>query len=307
MNVLKSVAVIGAGAVGTFYGAKLHQLGCMVQFQSRSSANEKPVRVKIQSIWGDFSCSLNYFAETSQMKQADVILVAAKFVPSFDWDCLRKVLHPKSIIVILQNGINIEEKLRKMYPSNAIVGALAFTCIHRKNSNKIHHIDYGLIKLSGLAKQDQYAAQLVFELFSAAKIQVVQEKNLRKLRWEKLLWNIPFNSLSVVLGNVSTTDMIGSPYSLKLVKELMSETVQIAKSEGISMTRKNITDMIERTRKMQPYKTSMLLDFEAGREMEVEAIIGEPLRIAKRKKVKLNVLPVIYDMLKFKNSLTADN
>jgi 2-dehydropantoate 2-reductase len=122
------------------------------------------------------------------------------------------------------------------------------------------------------------------------------------LRWEKLLWNVPFNGLSVALGGVLTDRLVGEPDSLALVVALMDEVRAIAKADGAPLSKAQAAQMVENTRLMTPYRTSMLIDSEAGREMEVQAIFGEPLVVARRHKVAVPILTALYRMLSFFNA-----
>jgi 2-dehydropantoate 2-reductase len=209
--------------------------------------------------------------------------------------------------MVLQNGINTEEKLKKIFPDNMVLGALAFTCINRIAPTKIQHLDYGLVKIGSLNPEFKKQARQVAEIFAAAGIKAAFDANLRRLRWEKLLWNVPFNSLSVVCLRASTAELMKDEALLPYIYNLMYEVRLIANAEGNKINKKAIFEMVERTRKMTPYKTSMLLDFEGGREMEVEAILGEPLRLAQKYKIKAPNIESIYRILSYYNHTNIPN
>jgi 2-dehydropantoate 2-reductase len=197
----------------------------------------------------------------------------------------------------LQNGINIEEKLQISFPNHAILGGLAFTCINRVSPNKIEHIDYGKIKIgSNLNKHNEIAKKVVL-LFQNAGIDCDYLPSLRMGRYEKLLWNVPFNSLSVLFK--SKTDMLIKEDTTRILAyNLMVDIYKIARKDNIPLNKKIIPEMIERTIKMKPYKTSMLLDYQAKRKLEIETILGEPLRTAMKYKLKVPYLENIYYILK---------
>lgn len=302
---IQSIAVIGAGAVGGFYGAKLQQAGLQVQYYSNFL---KSSSLKIKSIWGDFEIPIEVFNNTVQMQSADLIIISTKLIPDIPiLDLVKPILKQHSILLFLQNGINQEEYFYKSIKKNKdlkklkliILGGLAFTCINRISNDEIHHIDYGNIKIGSLLKKHRPIAKEVVELFLKANIKTEIVKNLRKARWEKLLWNIAFNTLSVLGNKANTSAIVNSPSALKLAKSLMSEIISIAKYENNSPGKKMITEMIERTKKMNPYKTSMLIDFENHKPMEIEAIVGEPLRLAETYKISTPYLKFCYELLKF--------
>lgn len=303
---INQVAVIGAGAVGTFYGGKLVQAGYKVQFQSKFLSNAKLNTMHIKSVWGDFDFPIQVFPDVKLMKKADCILLTAKTCnPTEDLlqysNLIKKIRKPNSIILVLQNGINMEEKLGEVFPNNPILGGLAFTCINRISHKEIHHIDYGQIKIGSLNGKFETEAELITNIFLNSGIDTKHEKNLRQARYEKLLWNVPFNSLSVIGNKSSTKEIIEFKPLFELSKKLMLEVRSIAKKENINLKKSLIDEMLERTKKMKPYKTSMLLDFEKGNPMEVESILGEVYQNAKKLKVVTPNLDYTYSLMQFLN------
>jgi len=302
---IRSIAIIGAGAVGGFYGAKLQNAGYQVEYLSKFLNSG---RLKIKSIWGDFEVSIKVFDDTKKMQIPDLIIVSTKLLPDIPMiEIIQPLLKENSLILFLQNGINQEEKFYSFINKNklykkmnlVILGGLAFTCINRISPKEIHHIDYGKIKIGALLKEHQREAKKIVEIFQSAGIESEYTENLRKARWEKLFWNIAFNTLSV-LGNQATTDeLIQSPYTEELAKLLMLDIYKIAQHEKNAPNKKIVQDMIERTRKMKPYKTSMLIDFENKKPMEIDAIVGEPLNLAKKYKIDTPYLKFCYNLLKF--------
>jgi 2-dehydropantoate 2-reductase len=301
-NEIQSLCVLGAGAVGCFYGLKLQNYGIYTEFQSRNMYNSSIKNVKVKSIWGDFESKLIVHENPLTMKKSDLVIISTK-VTHFGSDLhtiieyLKIVSHDKTIFLFLQNGINFEENIQVSFPNNPILGGLAFTCINRVSLDEIHHIDYGKVKIGSNLKDFDPAAHAVIEIFQRSGIDTEYLPYLRFGRYEKLLWNIPFNSLSVLFK--SKTDLLVREGStLELAKNLMFDVYKIARKDNVLITKKMIQDMILRTIKMKPYKTSMLLDYEAGRDLEIESILGEPLRIAQKLKVKVPNIENMYYILK---------
>jgi 2-dehydropantoate 2-reductase len=306
MKQIKTIAIIGAGAVGTFYGGKLAKAGFNVQFQSKFMFASKTKAMHVKSVWGDFDFPIQVYSDINSMDKADFIIISAKSCnPQRDLiqysTLIKKIRKQNSIILVLQNGINMEEKLGKVFPKNPILGGLAFTCINRITHEEIHHIDYGQIKIGSLQKKFEKEAKLITKIFLEAGIDTKYEKNLRKARYEKLLWNVPFNSLSVIGNKSSTKEIIEFKPLFDLAKKLMLEVRSIAKKENIDLKKSLIDEMLERTKKMKPYKTSMLLDFENGNTMEVESILGEIYRNGKSLKAITPHLDYTYSVMQFLN------
>ncbi len=301
-NEIQSLCVLGSGAVGSFYGSKLQIFGLNAEFQSKNMYLHGTKFLKVFSVWGNYHLKIEVHETPLTMKKSDLIVVSTK-ITDYDSDFrtisdhLKMVSHDSSIILFLQNGINFEERVQEMFPNNPILGGLAFTCINRTSFEEIHHIDYGKVKIGSTLKAFDDSALKVVQIFQKAGIETEYLPSLRLGRYEKLLWNIPFNSLSVILRS-KTDRLVQENSTLELAKQLMNEVYKIAKKEKIPLTKKMMQDMVQRTKQMRPYKTSMLLDFEANRELEVESILGEPLRIAKKLNVKAPYIECMYYLLK---------
>ena len=105
-------------------------------------------------------------------------------------------------------------------------------------------------------------------------------ENLEKAQWEKLVWNIPFNGLSVAEGGVTTDVLFTDGEMEREIRALMGEVVTAGQALGLGLSDDLIDFNINRTRPMGPYRTSSMIDFVEGREVEVDPIWGEPLRRA---------------------------
>ncbi|HEX2861132.1 MAG TPA: ketopantoate reductase C-terminal domain-containing protein, partial [Lacunisphaera sp.] len=107
------------------------------------------------------------------------------------------------------------------------------------------------------------------------------QDNLEAQRWHKLVWNVPFNGLATVAGGITTDVLIADEGLRLLARRLMEEVVEAAAKFGHEISRSFVDLQFERTAKMGPYRPSSLIDFEEGRDMEIEEIWGEPVRRAK--------------------------
>lgn len=307
VSTFQSVAVLGAGAMGAFYGSKLQRAGLSVEYQSAAMAKTR--RLRVNSIWGDYSIPVRAFARSNEMQPADLILVSLKALPEIRvYDLLLPLLKEESVVLLLQNGINQEERLAQQFREATrkspvlralcILGGLAFTCINRISASHIDHLDYGLIKIGALRSRDAPVVREATALFQSAGVICEAVPDLRQARWEKLLWNAAYNTLSVLLG--SATDLIVNFESTAALSvSLMHEIQAVAAADGYRLRERDVVGMLDKTKRMNPYKTSMLLDYEAGRPMEVEAILGEVVRIARRKRVSVPQLKMAYDLLCF--------
>jgi 2-dehydropantoate 2-reductase len=117
-------------------------------------------------------------------------------------------------------------------------------------------------------------------------------------RWRKLVWNIPFNGLSILSGGIDTATILASEPLRDVTLSLMAEVVTAANACGHALPNEAIQEQMRRTETMGAYKPSTLLDWEAGRALEIEAIWGEPLRRARAAGGQTPRLEIVYALLK---------
>jgi 2-dehydropantoate 2-reductase len=203
----------------------------------------------------------------------------------------------------LQNGLNTEPEVAKIVGAERVVSGLCFLCSYKVGPGHICHLDYGTITLGEYAQGYKPIGvtnrlQLIAEDFKRAHIPIKMSEDLLLSRWKKLVWNIPYNALSVVL-DARTDQLMANPDTLILVQEIMGEVIAGAKSCDRLIPDDFIPQMLEHTQKMKPYRTSMKIDYDESRPLEVEAIFGNPIRMAQQAGVKLPQIEVLYRMLKF--------
>ena len=121
--------------------------------------------------------------------------------------------------------------------------------------------------------------------------------DLARERWRKLVWNIPFNGLSVVAGSIDTAKILGDEKLRLLALELMDETIAIARACGHNLPTALGLEEMKRTPQMGDFRPSTLMDYLAGRPLEIEPIWGEPLRRAKALGVAAPKLEELYQQL----------
>ena len=302
-------AVIGTGALGGYYGARLQQAGADVHFLLNSDCDHvRRHGLRIESVNGDFELpQVNAYQNADDLPACDVTVVALKATHNH---LLPKLLPPPTrdggLVVVLQNGLGVDEAAAEIVGPDKVVGGLCFICSNKVRPGHIHHLDYGRITL-GEYTADQQSGGLTDRLarlqadFERAAIPIALTPDLLEARWKKLVWNIPFNGLSVVL-NASTVEMITRPPTRAISVALMEETLAAAAAvHNRHIPPTFIDDMVSATEQMKPYQPSMKLDFDAGRSLEIEAIYGQPLRLAQQAKLDVPRLEMLYHQLKFLN------
>jgi 2-dehydropantoate 2-reductase len=225
--------------------------------------------------------------------------VATKALPNQQIPAqIKPVVGEHTSILLLQNGMFIEQEYKDAFPDTTIIRGLAFVCVSKPEPGKIFHQDYGRIVIGRYPNGNSVKVEKISALFNQAGVPCNIDDQIQKSSWRKLIWNAPFNPLSVIGGGVNTQEMLSLEASKDLVEKVMSEVCQLAQKEGYDLGPSDIKRNIENTLTMHPYKTSMLLDYENNRKMEVEAILGNALRFAKSHDLSVPYMESLYVSLK---------
>ena len=300
-------AVVGTGALGGFYGGKLAQAGKQVNFLFNSDYEYvKQHGLRVDSVSGDFVINpVSAYDSSNAMPKADVVLVCLKTTNNrLLKSLLEPLLHENSIVLLIQNGLGIEDELKEVMPDLQIAGGLAFICSNKIGPGHIHHLDLGKLILGSHNLKDLSVLEQVGQDFQQAGVPCQIAEDLYFARWQKLVWNVPFNGLTVVLN--STTDRIMNMESSRnLAHEMMYEVIDAANACGVSLKREFADKMIDMTAKMTPYAPSMKLDFDYKRPMEIDAIYSQPLQHAQKNGFRMEKVEVLEKQLRFYNSMNG--
>lgn len=301
--------IIGTGAIGGYYGGRLAISGCDVSFLFNSEYEYvKKNGLRVDSVAGDFVLNeIKAYNNSYNMPKCDVIIVALKttrnnIIP----DIVRPILKPESIIILIQNGLGIESKLSAALPTTSILGGMAFICSSRIAPGHIQHTDYGALNIGIYTKPNDEIMQQIKKDFERAQIPLNITEDLNEARWRKLVWNIPYNGLTVAL-NTSTDVLMSQPNSRALIIDLMNEVVLGAQACGAHIEHEFIDKMLNMTDNMIPYSPSMKLDFDNHRQMEIEAIYSNPISAAKAAGYYMHKTEMLEQELKFIESKLITN
>ncbi|NEQ52199.1 MAG: putative 2-dehydropantoate 2-reductase [Leptolyngbya sp. SIO3F4] len=310
----KRYAIIGTGAIGGYYGARLQQSGCDVHFLLRSDYDhvEKHGLV-VKSVNGDITLpQVKAYNNPADMPPMDVVVIALKTTQNHHLPELVPPLKPGAVILTLQNGLGIEDEIAQLVPSEQIMGGLCFICSNKVSAGHIHHLDYGKIQLGAYSETNQQRAltatmMTIADDFHRAQIPINVTDDLFIARWRKLVWNVPYNGLSVVL-NATTNELMADENVKTHIHTLMTEVITAANAwvDHISETADSTrhipmswaNHMLDTTTQMKPYRTSMKIDFDEGRPLEVEAILGNPVRAAAELGMAVPEMSKLYTQVK---------
>ncbi|MCX6866092.1 MAG: 2-dehydropantoate 2-reductase [Verrucomicrobia bacterium] len=284
MWTFKSVAVVGSGAVGWYYGGRLAAAGSDVRFLLRADyAALARGGLKVESVHGDFEVpQLQAFRTAGEIGPVDLVIVAWKATANCHLGAvLPPLLHAQTQVLTLQNGLGNCECIADIIGPARVLGGLCFVCINRMAPGLVNHSAGGRVDIGEWRPGVPGRAVEIARCFKAAGIPAAAVDNLEQSQWEKLVWNIPFNGLSVAEGGVTTDVLLASAATEQEIRVLMAEVIAAARGLGHDLGDDLIAYNIGRTRPMGPYRTSSMIDFIEGRELEVGPIWQEPVRRAK--------------------------
>ncbi|MEH2285751.1 MAG: putative 2-dehydropantoate 2-reductase [Nostoc sp.] len=265
----RTYAILGTGALGGFYGARLQKAGLDVHFLLKSDYEQvNKYGLVIESKDGDFTLAkVHAYNDVKKMPQCDVVVVALKTTQNH---LLPKMLPPvvkdDGVVLVLQNGLGVEEEIAEIVGNVTVIGGLCFLCSNKVGPGHIHHLDYGQIVFSEYTSNYQPRGitermQQIADDFESADISIELAEDLLLARWKKLVWNIPYNGLSVIL-NARTDELMADEYTRELVEQLMYEIAMGAKSYERIISDRFIQTMLDYTVKMTPYRPSMKIDYD---------------------------------------------
>lgn len=301
---MKKVLWISAGAVGAYFGGRLQQGGgaeVSVTLRSDFESVQKN-GFEVSAVKGTFFFQPDgvYRSAAEYPEIPDYIIVSAKVLP---WINVPELIRPalqskKTVIVLIQNGIGIEEEVAKAFPEHELISTVAYIGATRTGKGKVTQTGAQKLIMGKFGGGDSKHGETLAELFRAGGVEAEYTQDIARFRWKKLLWNTVFNTVSVLGGHLTTKEMCDGGIMEQLCLDLMHETAAAAKAAGYEFTEEDLEANMEYTRNFPPYKTSMLVDFEAGRPLEVDAIVGNVCRIAEQHGINVPRLKTCYALLR---------
>jgi 2-dehydropantoate 2-reductase len=312
------IAIIGCGALGSYYGAMLARAGHETHFLLRSDYDVVRRRgVRILSPNGDFHVQPRCARTPQEIGPADLVLIGLKATANDQFpQLLPPVVGPHTAVLTLQNGLGNEDALAKLFPVEQILGGLCYVCLNRIEPGVIQHTAHGRILMGEFQRWPEPRTHDIAGAFRHAGVPCAVADNLERAHWDKLVWNVPFNGLGVAgaagieamlnpqlpvtrVQPVMTTDqLLADPRWFALVRELMLEIIAAANAKGLVIDPAYAQANIDRTLEMGAYRASTLVDYERGQPLELESLFLEPLRQARAAGVATPRLARLGEVLK---------
>ena len=295
------IAVMGAGAVGGYFGAKLSAAGQEVSFIARGRHLEAMRRdgLKVKSIDGDLHVRSLFTEEPGDVGSVDLVLLCVK---SYDTEAAARKLAPlvggKTMILSLQNGVDNPDKIAAVWEENRALAGVVYLGALVSGPGTIEHSAGGRIMLGHLDGQSSEDAKRVEQIFSNAQVPCAVSSAIRKVMWAKLVWNAPFCALSCLM-RATVKEILESDSLRKLAADCMEEVREAARSTGVELAASIVEESFSFSRGLGNFKPSMLQDLEGKKPLEYEALNGVVVEALRRAGQKAPANEIFYAALKF--------
>jgi 2-dehydropantoate 2-reductase len=295
------IGVLGSGALGAFYGARLARAGNDVHFLMRSDYEVVRANgLKVKSCEGDFAIQPPVYRSPRELGICDLVIIGLKTTDNSSLgELLEHTAGAHTLVLTMQNGLGNEELISNLLGAGGdmrVLGAIAFLCSNRIAPGVIHHMDHGWVRMGEFSGPAVDRTGAIGRMFEGAGIRCQVYDSLMQARWEKLVWNVPFNGLGVA-ARANVAEVLASTDLGRRARELMTDVIRAAAADGVHLPGELADKMMRNSETMGPYRSSMQIDFVAGKPIELESIIGEPLRRAQKAGISTPALQELYDQV----------
>lgn len=296
------ISIIGAGALGKLYGGLLALSGHDVNFLMRSEYDlihqqayyeidlketHHTVRVPEPKV----------YHKAFELPAADLIIITVKTTENTSLkNLLKATIQDNSTILVIQNGIGNEEFIQSLYPQHNIMSAISTAAVTRAAKGKIDVYFLGELRIASAFETALSNSSLdgLFEYDISPNI--VYFDSYKLMRWQKLIWNVPFCALSIIYD--LSTDILAKrlPYS-DIVLSIMKEVQSIALMENAQIEDEYIDKTLYVSKRVKNYFPSMYWDFKNNNAIEMEYIIDNVVKVAQNNQIKAPLIHLIYQHL----------
>ena len=296
------IAVMGAGAVGGYFGARLAAKSNQVVFIARGShlTALRGNGLSVESVQGNLHIRDALFADDPHAAgPVDLILFCVK---SYDTEAVAQslgpIIDPRTIILSLQNGVDNADKIARLWKHNLVLAGVVYIASQLVEPGRIKHSAGGKIVFGAQNGQAHVATEAVERLLSSAGIACEFSNDIRAVQWRKLLWNAPFCAISC-LTRATAKEIVESDSLTKLALACMAEVREAATTKAVALSPELFAETLHFSKGLGNFKSSMLQDLEAGKPLEFEAFNGIVLDLLQRAGKQAPINQVFYSALKY--------
>jgi 2-dehydropantoate 2-reductase len=276
------IAVFGAGGVGAFFGGLLARHGADVHFIARGSQLSalQTSGILIKSLrLGDVRVQpVHAVSDPQEIGPCDFVLICVKAHQTpLILDALAPLVADHTTLVTLQNGVESDEPLAARFGPRRVVPGVVYVGATLDEPGVVTHVAAGTIAIG--VRTDGDASRLPATAAALAQsgqpVKIVED--IQSERWLKLLWNASFNPVSAITGR-TPRELVNVSSARTLLVGIMQEVVDVARAQGLSLDGTVIDDQLAWTERASAIRTSMMVDRNRGRDMEIDALVGVVVR-----------------------------
>lgn len=276
------IAILGAGALGCYYGARLAEAGNDVTFILRSAYERVAAEgLQVESVYGNIFIPRPSIARTpEECGMVDLVIVCWKTPCNTQLaTALPALLGAHTRVLTFQNGMGNAEAIADIVPAEHVFIGLCFVCAMMDEPGKIRHLEGGAIQFAPLipTPEGQAEAGKLASLFEGTPVETRTALHAEQILWTKLSWNIPFNGLCLAHGGISIRQLFLMPGEGDRARAIMNEVCHTAELRGFPLPSEIITRQMEQTSRMGDFIPSSAVDYNRHRPVEYDAIWGTPL------------------------------
>lgn len=296
------IAVMGSGAVGGYFGAKLAAAGHDLAFVARGKHLAAMQRdgLRVRSADGELLIKNALFTDApSAIGNVELILFCVK---SYDTETANSLMSPlvgpRTTILSLQNGIDNPQKLAAVWGASRILAGVVYVGAAMEQPGVVAHSSGGRIVFGALDGASNENVETVEQALAAGQIPHERSEEIAKVQWIKLLWNASFCAVSC-LTRANVKQIVESEPLTQLVRDCMTEVQAAARTRGIELSPARLDQTLEFSRTLGNFKPSMLQDLEAGKPLEYEAFNGIVVKLLGQAGSRAPTNEAFYNMLDF--------
>jgi 2-dehydropantoate 2-reductase len=302
----KRIAVVGAGAIGCYYGCFFAKAGYDTTLIARGAhleAMKKTGELVFKSrLHGDFTQKVK--ASGFLEGEYDIIIFAVKSQDT-ETACMMAEGHlaENGYAVSFQNGVDNPSVLEKHFGKGRVLAASLYVGVWIESPGVLVHSALGSITFGAFSKESRRHEKDFAEILSASGLDFKQADNIKYILWKKLIWNIAYNPLSALLESTcgkmaKNTEIFG------LMNKMVQETIEAAKTEDINIPETEWLALTAHKNSFDDYKTSMLIDIQKNRSPELDGILLPVINRLKSAGSSAPYCETVYHLLKFKYGKT---
>lgn len=270
------ILVVGAGSVGGFFGAHLAKQNPNVSFllRPKTLAAVKSHGLVVKSAAGDLTVRPPAASDPRELPRPDLIMLSMKV---YDLDEVVRQIQPvmtdRTVILTLQNGVDVEDRLMATFHRECIVGGVAYIYSKIAEPGVIEHYKRGAVAIGELTGQESPRVLAIAELFKQAGVPCQVSRDIRRTKWEKMCWNCAFNPVTVLI-NDRVAKALDHPEMLNVVRQIVGEIMAVSAALKVPLPPDMPEKVVRWSQEIRDIHTSMYDDWKAGRPTEVDSLNG---------------------------------